>query len=914
MRSRKRNPPPSARALPPSRLPLGAGRIIDNTKSFEANPSAPRSLRPHHSSSFASSSAEDTVPYTATTQLANTHDSPMPPPDSSSDLMAKATAEAKLERQRKRIEEADAALNVPTSLDRRAQGIRGKARQGKQSGSNFSLAQRTPEKEEREEVTEVRVNTFRAISRESSGIRPASRLSQRTTDTIHSDVDPQDPALLHSGFQVYTSRRNRKSAGELNPYEDKPEVRQTTVEASFDERHIYDVFGNALPGPAYLHGTLGDEPGRVQFIQHPNGDVSAHQWSADRMIWENIGQYSNIRKKVEGQLAADRLRGETAHQTLQQNSLAYFRTIARQREAIAMGIPFGPKEIEAAVPPQPRNELDSTRNPLKDFIRKISAQEHNLPLNSGQDLGKPQNEDSNGPMRRPPGFSSTVQDLRKDVRGDDSFTFPSRSDLPLPKYDDPFYSTFPYQRKIVDYPHSQPVYSPTPQGPLRPAPPPAPRGPVYGVYPRPPGFHYDYQPQPTYFPTPASRRPLQPAFASNPVVYSHHPVPNSAYGSYYPAYMSNHVPVHMPSSSIYPAPPVSYYTRPITPVSISIRTSMSDQLWKISETAKERSLSQSNIGRTVLYDPYQNQSSPATGDHNDGYGHRPSLDHIPRAATSVLSPPAAAHPTSSDYFPTILAPKPQPAVSPLRSVLENNLDQSSPDTRWDKRTYDHTTTSLSTTAPAKPTPQNFNGPFFPADSPRVTKLHSGASAKTYEEELNDWWTSGNKFARQQEFFESIMAAHKPQTTPSSASSTSRSHPPGPIGPLSRTQPKLQQQRTPSFNTTTTRLLIPVLENLAAYVQGPIDKRRDYFSQWSTAPEWAVDTSDTGNDSFFDKDWGTPPARVGRDPRYRSMSRSWSSEHVPVSSAGRRYASFDAAGGVGGVYGGGIDRRFGFAGR
>ena len=66
----------------------------------------------------------------------------------------------------------------------------------------------------------------------------------------------------------------------------------------------------------------------------------------------------------------------------------------------------------------------------------------------------------------------------------------------------------------------------------------------------------------------------------------------------------------------------------------------------------------------------------------------------------------------------------------------------------------------------------------------------------------------------------------------------------------------------------TRMLIPVWENLASYMQDPFEKRRDYFSQWKPAPEWAIDRN--GNTSFYDKDWGCPPARVGRDPRYRPL--------------------------------------------
>ncbi|KAL9581711.1 MAG: hypothetical protein Q9212_003731 [Teloschistes hypoglaucus] len=60
------------------------------------------------------------------------------------------------------------------------------------------------------------------------------------------------------------------------------------------------------------------------------------------------------------------------------------------------------------------------------------------------------------------------------------------------------------------------------------------------------------------------------------------------------------------------------------------------------------------------------------------------------------------------------------------------------------------------------------------------------------------------------------------------------------------------------------LLIPVLANLQSYVNEPAS----YFNKFSKAPAWAIDNGPDGNKSFFGEDWGKPPTRVGRDPRYR----------------------------------------------
>lgn len=63
------------------------------------------------------------------------------------------------------------------------------------------------------------------------------------------------------------------------------------------------------------------------------------------------------------------------------------------------------------------------------------------------------------------------------------------------------------------------------------------------------------------------------------------------------------------------------------------------------------------------------------------------------------------------------------------------------------------------------------------------------------------------------------------------------------------------------------LLIPVLKNLSVYMNM---SEKGYFGKFGRVHDWAIDSSHTGQQSFFEKDWGKPPARVGRDPRYRPM--------------------------------------------
>ena len=65
------------------------------------------------------------------------------------------------------------------------------------------------------------------------------------------------------------------------------------------------------------------------------------------------------------------------------------------------------------------------------------------------------------------------------------------------------------------------------------------------------------------------------------------------------------------------------------------------------------------------------------------------------------------------------------------------------------------------------------------------------------------------------------------------------------------------------------LLLPVLATLKAYTATP----RGPFNPHGAAPPWACDPGPRGGagSSLFERDWGAPPPRVGRDPRYRAVA-------------------------------------------
>ena len=63
------------------------------------------------------------------------------------------------------------------------------------------------------------------------------------------------------------------------------------------------------------------------------------------------------------------------------------------------------------------------------------------------------------------------------------------------------------------------------------------------------------------------------------------------------------------------------------------------------------------------------------------------------------------------------------------------------------------------------------------------------------------------------------------------------------------------------------LVGPVVGNLHGYINEVANPEVDYFGRLGRVPEWCIDKGQGSNTSFFG-DWGVPPSRVGRDPRYR----------------------------------------------
>lgn len=816
-------------------------------------------------------------------------------------------AAAKLERQNKRIETANAALTAQAPTEKHKHSTRG--RSGKAwKPFDFTDAQTASQSQMAGiPAVESRVNVFRAPSSYAASLsRPVSRVSSRTQASTVSDAERRDSTFLESDdFQLFTGRRKGRPT-----HEERSSTQLATVEATFNKRDITDIFGNELPGPGFMDGNPGNTNGQLQFTQHPNGDVAAHMWSSERFGWENIGQFSNIRKKVEGQLANSRLKNETASQALQQNTLAYFRAVAKQREADVMGLSFGPREIAACLPDirppstaptGPKRVTSKVEMPERPTSMQLRHENQNMPPVTGVS----EKVEAVPPKPAINALQSTQYRLPPQAQ---RFN-PSLNFTPVPRansQEDPFVSATPYRGGNGQYhmPFAQMSYYSqwTPPVPF-----PAPyymgqsHAPPYTSYPSrenpassSSSFYYSQYDQ-SGVADQVGRQSLQQSTAQQP----QQPQQTRPYQQYQQSQQPQQTSTPAAPSSAHSAlsrqtspakePAPRHLSEAVEPSSrsraaspLETRLAMREHVMKMGQQAKERSISQANI-RTVLYDPFQDKS--------------PTKEPAPAAPPSKLviqdptAAPAPAHapqkhaPSNFGFpflgmgtfpgldglgsdgkspFPTTLAP-----FVKMPFPVSDDLRDSSPDREWHRSSEDD------------------------SDNPPMLMSGSSTSKLWDPDKLDDWLWSGNKFARQEDFHNRIMAS---DGTPSRRSQPSSTRP---IGPASRSRP---QSDAHDSNVLTNRILVPVLENLASYVQGPIEKRRDYFCPWTKAPEWAIDRSANGNNSFFDNQWGQPPARVGRDPRYQPVPREMDI----------RFGAFQNSPQSGNPSV--MDRRFGFQGR
>ncbi|KAI7501372.1 hypothetical protein KC367_g2931 [Hortaea werneckii] len=851
-------------------------------------------------------------------------------------------ANAKLARQFERNEKAEATLTAPVA---ERQASRGKNKIWRPLDSSAEAS--------RDEggvllsQADSRVNDFRSITRDSSLSRSLSSLSQHTTGTLQSESGRErhdSTAAEGGGFQLITGRRGRKQNSkldsQLNLYEVKPEERQKTVEAAPDTKEIYHVFGNPPPPPTHLDTNPGSVNGQLQFIQHTNGDISAHQWSSSSFEWQNIGQFSNIRKKIEGQLTSNRLKGETAYQTLQQNTLAYFRTIAKQKEADVMGLPFGPKEIHQLMPElramqptavTPKKSITASEAPIsRQSLPEATveySEDHSYTAESHHRIGNGQSYYYENYPAYTGGYGSYPFNTNHHYNyGGQAYPRPSAElqydrrvgpqGFDNVKTQDPFYldaSSSIYHAGRSNASSSADIYHPRLEtGNYNPYPhslAAAPKQVNMNYYhqsipPEPPLPHEEKRQKGNYVGAsitqggpedtkgrlrgsaaswdglrePSSSRGNEHVVGSdallgaegNRLQFSANDACRSSLG---------YLTADRDTSSTENAA-CAKRSKAVTPLSTS-RSAMKDQLYKISDQAKERNLSQSNI-RTVLFDPFR----PSTDTEHSAQ----SAAHSKQAASELKR--TVANPGG---LPSSAQKEQQPLYEYDSSMRRNAVDFGNIGDARNGNLHRPQAPSGNTflaglrEAQAKGKRASLHGKGVKLGDMDIKTeadrmfLRSQGPKIGREYDLKAWWSNGNTFSRHEELYQSLIKASdlvSPSAIPAAGTTASS------FAPLDLSSSNEDASASgPSLSRDSmTRMLIPVLENLSYYVEGPVAER-DYFSRWAEPPEWAIDHSPSGNKSFYDKEaWGQPPVRIGRDPRYRPL-------RVESGLAGLRFGGF-----------------------
>ncbi|KAF2757574.1 hypothetical protein EJ05DRAFT_486612 [Pseudovirgaria hyperparasitica] len=229
-----------------------------------------------------------------------------------------------------------------------------------------------------------------------------------------SSVSSHQAPVTNDSEPTFTSTSNLNHPPAQNPPVDSPQMSLSAMSEPFisarptpqmqpaADDEITRVFGERLPDLIFLSQWEGTVHGEIKFIQHPNRDVSAHQWDIIAYQWVSIGQFSANRKKIEGQLKDERLRGQTVSSSIPPNTLAYFRAVAKQREAAASNPSprnndnanasaiSQTQRVNTAIPQRPKLQAVAGMNSMDQFgsLSTVSGSAVNLPTRSSLATGR----------------------------------------------------------------------------------------------------------------------------------------------------------------------------------------------------------------------------------------------------------------------------------------------------------------------------------------------------------------------------------------------------------------------------------------------------------------------------------------------------------------------------------------------
>lgn len=576
---------------------------------------------------------------------------------------------------------------------------------------------------------------------------------------------------------------------------------------------LYQDFAARLPGPELLKTLQGHMEGVVKFVRHHNGDISAHQWSNATMSWCHIGQYSFARRRTEGPMASFRL-SENANEVMagQESTLAYFVALAHQcQTSICEGY------------------MTSSWDESLGNATKVHEITYENAVTAGLDQFVAFKGESGSQQRVlsnvEPKFTEPIpSDLKynKSICISDKATFSgshSYNAVNIQDLEDPF---VPMSRHRTLYKEQKP-------------------------------------------------QSFAPLFDPNNSVTGRGKAENKSGNHRYVCY-SDAITVSplAHTSSILVKPESSMQPKKF---GYSPHHSSEDASPLVRRLTDRCEVPGNDAIRTVLYDPLAKtaisepiQVSPRFGNMNMLAGR--CADEVLQADTPEadlsLSRSCDSHTFTSS-----------PNCYSCKSKLPD-LRQSTPEPGWRDRQVEILTffTPNMSNEQLKEThlntPQKWKGPFFdgansPCGSINLAKANNGPETvyrnlhafsskynSSYIDELERWWSSGKPNRLQNE----ILNHLKPR---------SRSA----VGNVAGIRQIADDGALP-INDNLDYALISIFGTLSSYIQGPIDQRKGQFGYFGHPPEWCLDRSERGALTFFGENWGKPPQRLGRDPRYRPI--------------------------------------------
>ncbi|KAF2146381.1 uncharacterized protein K452DRAFT_109813 [Aplosporella prunicola CBS 121167] len=577
-----------------------------------------------------------------------------------------------------------------------------------------------------------------------------------------------------------------------------------------EDDEILIIFPKGLPDPIYLRSEVGNHHGEIQYIKHPNRDVTAHQWSATYFEWIVIGCYSCVRKTIEGPVVSPdflKLIGSTRERP---SSLEYFCELAEE---------YG-KSVHA----EPSNfTVASSRPGFKTNTAEELRRHDQIPIVAG-----PSTKDDDFPVlgslalknlkpntqEAPP----KVYGATKRPQSEEPPRVPTPLRLQTFRDDNPFVEapTAPRGQMDRDFRFPSPNVGRTKRD-VRDSPPPRPEA----------SMDQSRLDRKVFF-IQQERDHIQQLRQAKQQQVSAPPDPEELVKG-----LQSVMPLQQIRSSVQELNPS--------------RERMLDYLNRVGDEFK----STQKVAQTPAYD------SPVephpTGAVEIDFASEEDRTPVPRVLNSFLPtstvetvrPGPMEHPPGFHLQPSQNAEAGKCLTSSGSQFSRKDLHTSDPEPGYEGRLVDVYNTSAA--SEALPTPQNFGGPFFYDDMPSASNPTARTSTRmSYGERLDKWWTSGNLSQRHDEYLKALAKTSKNEEAHKDFVVTDRA-----LLPLYET-----------FSS--------YVRDIEKKKKG-VEKVPDHFMRFASPPDFAIDRSRDGNKSFFGEDWGEVPKRIGRDPRYFTSS-------------------------------------------